>query len=163
MAYSATFNLNPNRSQHEEDVYYVRVFPTGRRPTPTPTPTATPGHTYCHRKSTHADTYAYFHANSYCNAYGNSNTYRYSDGNAQAHAYAEICSQHQGRAPRHAPGRDLVCSYDALSAVLGMRLRLDRARRLQQRSPNACAVRNFRRQFRHHQSDIILDKVAVLD
>src|SRR5206468_6655131 len=39
VAYSATFNFNPNRSQHEEDVYYVRVFPTG---TPTPTPTATP-------------------------------------------------------------------------------------------------------------------------
>jgi hypothetical protein len=41
VAYSATFNLNPNRSQHEEDVYYVRVFPTGGA-TPTPTPTASP-------------------------------------------------------------------------------------------------------------------------
>ena len=41
VAYSATFNLNPNRSQHEEDVYYVRVSPAGA-PTPTPTPTATP-------------------------------------------------------------------------------------------------------------------------
>src|SRR6266498_1028014 len=40
-AYAATFNFNPNRSQHEEDVYYVRVSPTGA-PTPTPTPTATP-------------------------------------------------------------------------------------------------------------------------
>jgi hypothetical protein len=39
VAYAATFNFNPNRSQHEEDVYYVRVSPTG---TPTPTPTATP-------------------------------------------------------------------------------------------------------------------------
>src|SRR5437867_2874005 len=28
-AYAATFNFNPNRSQHEEDAYYVRVFPTG--------------------------------------------------------------------------------------------------------------------------------------
>ena len=37
VAYSATFNFNPNRSQHEEDVYYVRVSPTGT-PTPTPTP-----------------------------------------------------------------------------------------------------------------------------
>jgi hypothetical protein len=43
VAYAATFNFNPNRSQHEEDVYYVRVFPTGTpTPTPTPTPTATP-------------------------------------------------------------------------------------------------------------------------
>jgi hypothetical protein len=43
VAYSATFNLNPNRGQHEEDIYYVRVFPTGApTPTPTPTPTATP-------------------------------------------------------------------------------------------------------------------------
>lgn len=41
VAYSATFNFNPNRSQHEEDVYYVRVFPTGGG-TPTPTPTASP-------------------------------------------------------------------------------------------------------------------------
>jgi hypothetical protein len=43
VAYSATFNLNPNRGQHEEDVYYVRVSPSGTpTPTPTPTPTATP-------------------------------------------------------------------------------------------------------------------------
>ncbi len=27
VAYSATFNFNPNRGQHEEDVYYVRVAP----------------------------------------------------------------------------------------------------------------------------------------
>src|SRR5262249_61700205 len=42
VAYSATFNLNPNRSQHEEDVYYVRVSPGGGAPTPTPTATPTP-------------------------------------------------------------------------------------------------------------------------
>jgi hypothetical protein len=41
VAYSATFNFNPNNGQHEEDVYYVRVFPTGGG-TPTPTPTASP-------------------------------------------------------------------------------------------------------------------------
>ena len=41
VAYSATFNFNPNRGQHEEDVYYVRVFPSGGG-TPTPTPTASP-------------------------------------------------------------------------------------------------------------------------
>jgi hypothetical protein len=40
VAYSATFNFNPTRGQHEEDVYYVRVFPSGAT-TPTPTPTAT--------------------------------------------------------------------------------------------------------------------------
>ena len=28
VAYSATFNFNPSRAQHEEDVYYVRVAPT---------------------------------------------------------------------------------------------------------------------------------------
>jgi len=28
VAYSATFNFNPNTQQHEEDVYYVRVSPT---------------------------------------------------------------------------------------------------------------------------------------
>ena len=41
VAYPATFNFNPNSGQHEEDVYYVRVSPSGV-PTPTPTPTATP-------------------------------------------------------------------------------------------------------------------------
>jgi hypothetical protein len=40
VAYSATFNFNPSRNQHEEDVYYVRVSPSGGG-TPTPTPTAT--------------------------------------------------------------------------------------------------------------------------
>src|SRR5947208_1282518 len=29
VAYSATFNFNPSRGQHEQDVYFVRVFPTG--------------------------------------------------------------------------------------------------------------------------------------
>jgi len=42
VAYSATFNFNPTRGQHEQDVYYVRVFPGGGGGTPTPTPTATP-------------------------------------------------------------------------------------------------------------------------
>src|SRR5262249_37902351 len=43
VAYSATFNFNPNRGQHEQDVYFVRVFPTlSGTPTPRhpPTPTA---------------------------------------------------------------------------------------------------------------------------
>src|SRR4029077_3888159 len=39
VAYSATFNFNAARGQHEEDVYYVRVSPSGGG-TPTPTPTA---------------------------------------------------------------------------------------------------------------------------
>jgi len=43
VAYPATFNFNPNNGQHEEDVYYVRVSPSGvPPPTPTPTPTVTP-------------------------------------------------------------------------------------------------------------------------
>ena len=41
VAYSATFNFDPTRGQHEQDVYYVRVSPTGGG-TPTPTPTASP-------------------------------------------------------------------------------------------------------------------------
>jgi len=45
VAYAATFNFNPQRNQHEEDVYYVRVFPGGQAPTPTPTPTASPSAT----------------------------------------------------------------------------------------------------------------------
>jgi hypothetical protein len=42
VAYAATFNFNASRGQHEEDVYYVRVFPGGHGPSPTPTPTASP-------------------------------------------------------------------------------------------------------------------------
>src|SRR6266511_3396607 len=45
VAYSATFNFNAGRGQHEEDVYYVRVSPSGvptPMPTATPTPTVTP-------------------------------------------------------------------------------------------------------------------------
>jgi hypothetical protein len=43
VAYSATFNFNAARNQHEEDVYYVRVSPSGgTTPTPTPTATASP-------------------------------------------------------------------------------------------------------------------------
>jgi len=41
VAYSATFNFNPSRGQHEQDVYYVRVSPSGGA-TPTPTATASP-------------------------------------------------------------------------------------------------------------------------
>jgi hypothetical protein len=41
VAYAATFNFNATRGQHEQDVYFVRVSPTGG-PTPTPTPTASP-------------------------------------------------------------------------------------------------------------------------
>jgi hypothetical protein len=41
VAYAATFNFNPSRGQHEQDIYYVRVSPR-RGPTPTPTATATP-------------------------------------------------------------------------------------------------------------------------
>jgi hypothetical protein len=41
VAYPATYNLNPGTGQHEQDVYYVRVFPSGG-PSPTPTATVTP-------------------------------------------------------------------------------------------------------------------------
>jgi hypothetical protein len=39
VAFPATYNFNPGTGQHEQDVYFVRVVPTGG---PTPTPTATP-------------------------------------------------------------------------------------------------------------------------
>src|SRR6267143_53098 len=44
VAYAATYNENPQAvGGHEQDVYYVRVFPSGgATPTPTPTPTVTP-------------------------------------------------------------------------------------------------------------------------
>ena len=49
VAYSATFNFNPNRGEHEEDVYYVRVSPSGGPPN-------ADANSYTHSYSqTHAD------------------------------------------------------------------------------------------------------------
>jgi hypothetical protein len=43
VAFAATLNFDAGRGQHEQDVYYVRVFPSsGGTPTPTPTATVTP-------------------------------------------------------------------------------------------------------------------------
>ena len=61
VAYPATFNFNPNLGQHEEDVYYVRVFPTGGG-TPTPTPTTSPTPT----ATAYSYSHSYSHSNSYC-------------------------------------------------------------------------------------------------
>src|SRR5207253_4710952 len=41
VAYSATFNFDRSRGQHEQDVYFVRILPSGG-PTPTQTPGGTP-------------------------------------------------------------------------------------------------------------------------
>ena len=85
VAYSATFNFNPNHGQHEEDVYYVRVSPTGG---PTPTPTA----------SAHLQPHLRLH---------NGNSYR----NSQTYAYAEIwpnAGAHPTPAPRPSKGKDIA-------------------------------------------------------
>jgi hypothetical protein len=42
VAYAATFNFNPTRGQHEQDVYYVRVCPGPPCSQPTPGPSAVP-------------------------------------------------------------------------------------------------------------------------
>src|SRR5438132_1683590 len=42
VAYAATFNFNPTRGQHEQDVYYVRVCPNAPCPQPTPGPSVVP-------------------------------------------------------------------------------------------------------------------------
>ena len=67
VAYAATFNFNPNRGQHEQDVYYVRVFPGGQGPTPTPTPTVSPTAT---PTIAHATPNADCNTDRYCNSYG---------------------------------------------------------------------------------------------
>ena len=108
VAYAATFNVNPNAvGGHEQDVYYVRVSPSGG-PTPTPTATASPtlngyGNSDCHIYSyrySHGD--GYTHSYSYCHShsYGhiNSNSYCYS----QTDADAEI-SAHAETAPHATP------------------------------------------------------------
>src|SRR5205814_4571180 len=58
VAYAATYNVNPSAvGGHEQDVYYVRVFPTGGG-TPTPTPTATPTPTPTATPTSYSYTYA---------------------------------------------------------------------------------------------------------
>ena len=87
VAYSATFNFNPSRGQHEQDVYFVRVSPSGG-PTPTPTATATPTPT----ATATADCYGYTDATRYSYADSHSNHYaeRYSYRYAKADAHAAI-------------------------------------------------------------------------
>ena len=84
VAYSATFNFNPNRNQHEEDVYYVRVFPGGQGAHADANPNSV---TVCNTnadKYTHA--YSYPNGNTDCYSYGNSHSY------STANTHAEECS-----------------------------------------------------------------------
>ena len=87
VAYAATFNVNPNAvGGHEQDVYYVRVSPSGG-PTPTPTATASPTSTpTATATATATATLANSHGYSYSHSYGhiNSNSYCYSQTDADA-------------------------------------------------------------------------------
>ena len=102
VAYSATFNFNPNRGQHEEDVYYVRVFPwRARRHTDANTQQR-------HRlQHPHADSDSYIHAysntncytdrNSYTDCYGNSHSYSTANSHAKDWTDAESDVRLRGR------------------------------------------------------------------
>ena len=75
VAYAATYNVNPNAvGGHEQDVYYVRVFPTGR--------TDPNANSY---SDCDADTYGYT-TTRYTYVYATTNT------DAQDHADAERSS-----------------------------------------------------------------------
>ncbi len=156
VAYSATFNFNPSRGQHEQDVYFVRVSPTGG-PTPTPTATASPTPT-----STATAT-----ATATPTTTATATATRLLLQLRLRLQPQPLLPPHQrqqllllpdrrrrrdlrprrDRVPRHAPGHSYRRSIFVLAGP-----RLDRARRLQQRSPNACAVRIFRFQSGHHVS-----------
>ena len=73
VAYSATYNFNPSRGQHEQDVYFVRVSPS-RWPD--------------------ANAHCYCYANSYCNHYTERYSYRYAkaDAHAAIRAHAQAAS-----------------------------------------------------------------------
>ena len=65
VAYAATFNVNPNAvGGHEQDVYYVRVSPIGRR-------------------------HAYADAYSFANTYGDIDSFTNSNSNSNAHDYSD--------------------------------------------------------------------------
>ena len=73
VAYSATFNFNPSRGQHEQDVYFVRVSPTGGAYADADCIPNTDGNTHGH---------SYTYSNRYTKWY----TYTYSE----AHTDAEV-------------------------------------------------------------------------
>ena len=91
VAYPATFNFNPSRSQHEQDVYFVRVSPTGG-PTPTPTATATATATATPTATATAtrDSYGYTDSYGHTDSHGNHYAERYSYRHAKADAHAAI-------------------------------------------------------------------------
>ena len=98
VAYAATFNVNPNAvGGHEQDVYYVRVSPSGGS-TPTPTPTASPTPTATATATVTSTATAtatptatpHSYSHSYSHSYGdiNSNSYCYSQTDADAKIWA---------------------------------------------------------------------------
>ena len=114
---AATWRIRPRltltraRGQHEEDVYYVRVFPSGGgTPTPTPTPsaTSTPTATATSTATATATATATSTATATATATptatstATASSYRYSP----AHADAKIWAICRGRARRRCPGRD---------------------------------------------------------
>ena len=97
VAYSATYNFNPSRGQHEQDVYFVRVSPAGG---PTPTPTATPTPTLRLRQQPQQllrQRYSYGYANSHRNHYAERYSYRYTKADAHAAIRADAqAASHTG-------------------------------------------------------------------
>ena len=104
VAYSATFNFNPTRGQHEQDVYYVRVSPSGG-PTPTPTATAT-ADCYCDSDS-YANSHGYTDGHGYtdCYSYANSHCNHYAKADAHAAIRADAQTASHSGAATLSPGR----------------------------------------------------------
>ena len=93
VAYAATFNENPNAvGGHEQDVYYVRVSPTGG---PTPTPT---GDSFCDTK---CNANFYSHANNYAQCYTNAHDYSYATTNTHASNKADAESSSYSATEAH--------------------------------------------------------------
>ena len=99
VAYSATYNFNPSRGQHEQDVYFVRVSPSWW-------PDAN-AHCYAHvdcygsRPNSHrnhyAERYSYGYANSHRNHYAERYSYRYTKADAHAAIRADAqAASHTG-------------------------------------------------------------------
>ena len=122
VAYSATYNFNPSRGQHEQDVYFVRVSPTGG---PTPTPTATPrycdcyGYTDSHRNH-YAERYSYGYANSHRNHYAERYSYRYAkaDAHAAIRAHAQAASYTGAETVENFAGRRFLVIGDQFTIGL---------------------------------------------
>ena len=144
VAYSATFNFNPSRNQHEEDVYYVRVFPSGGgTPTPTPTASPTPSTALRHQQ---LRTQSYPHSYAYCDSDAPATSTPTATASPRPTPTPRLQPTPRPR-PTPRPGRDLfdvvpICKFQARQQLIGDNSRHDCRSGLRKRASAASRITN---------------------